>query len=189
MKTQAELDFQGMEPNEAVRQEIARQIDQLEQRFGGIIACRVAVRGPGQHHRTGGLYQINVHLTLPDGKDVTVDHVPQDDERFADIHFAVNDTFKRARRQLQGQAQKLRRRVKHHEPPPAGHVARLDDSGEFGFIQTTDGREIYFHRNSVLNNGFNQLEVGARVLFAEEVGEKGPQASTVKPLGKYGLRT
>ena len=44
---------------------------------------------------------------------------------------------------------------------------------------TGDGREIYFHRNSVLNGRFDRLERGAKVRFIEEMGEKGPQASTV----------
>jgi cold shock CspA family protein len=66
---------------------------------------------------------------------------------------------------------------------------RLDPSGEFGFLETGDGQEIYFHRNSVLNDGFAKLGVGSRVTFAEEQGDKGPQATTVKPTGKHGLRT
>jgi cold shock CspA family protein len=53
----------------------------------------------------------------------------------------------------------------------------------------THGGEIYFHRNSVLNGGFSHLAVGSRVIFAEEMGEKGPQASTIKLLGKHGQRT
>jgi cold shock CspA family protein len=69
--------------------------------------------------------------------------------------------------------------VKQHEAPPTGTVVRLDASGEFGFLECSDGREIYFHRNSVLDGGFSRLTVGARVAFAEEMGENGPQASTV----------
>jgi len=64
-------------------------------------------------------------------------------------------------------------------------VLRLDSTGEFGFLQSSDGREIYFHRNSVLNIGFDRLTVGTQVGFTEEMGEKGPQASTVKRLGKH----
>ena len=79
--------------------------------------------------------------------------------------------------------------MKHHEGSPIGTVVRLDPSGEFGFLETSDGAEIYFHRNSVLDDAFSRLAVGTRVTFAEEVGEKGPQASTVKLLGKHGLRT
>src|SRR5262249_41753743 len=104
------------------------------------------------------------------------------------LSFAINDAFKRARRRLQDQARRVRGRVKQHETQPVGTVTRLDSSGEFGFLQAADGHEVYFHRNSVLAGGFDQLEVGSRVSFSEAVGEKGPQASTVKLLGKHGLR-
>ena len=78
--------------------------------------------------------------------------------------------------------------VKQHEGLPVGTVMKLDPSGEFGFLETADGREFYFHRNSVLDPWFSRLVIGARVSFAEEMGEKGPQASTVKLLGKHRLR-
>ena len=51
-------------------------------------------------------------------------------------------------------------------------------------ILTLDGREVYFHKNSVLAPGFDHLEVGHEVHFAEEMGEKGPQASTVRLAGR-----
>jgi cold shock CspA family protein len=47
-------------------------------------------------------------------------------------------------------------------------------------------RRIYFHRNSVIDGGFDRLAVGAHVAFTEEEGDKGPQASTVRRLGKHG---
>jgi cold shock CspA family protein len=40
----------------------------------------------------------------------------------------------------------------------------------------------------VLDGAYNRLAVGTHVAFAEEMGEKGPQASTVKLLGKHRLR-
>jgi cold shock CspA family protein len=36
-----------------------------------------------------------------------------------------------------------------------------------------------------LNQGFEQLDVGSEVRFVEENGDLGPQASTVKPVGKH----
>ena len=48
-----------------------------------------------------------------------------------------------------------------------------------------DGREIYFHRNSVLDAGFDRVSVGAEVRFVEEEGVRGPQASTVRLVGKH----
>jgi cold shock CspA family protein len=185
METPVEIDFQGLAPRQAIRDNIQLHIAELEKRFGRIIACRVVVKGPGEHHQTGGLYDINIHLAMPNAGDVAVGRTPQNDERFADIDFAIDNTFKRARRQLQDRVRKLQRQVKHHEPAPTGRVARLDPSGDFGFIEASDGREIYFHRNSVLNEAFPRLRLGTAVAFAEEEGEKGPQASTVRLVGKH----
>jgi cold shock CspA family protein len=56
----------------------------------------------------------------------------------------------------------------------------------YGFLETPDGRELYFHEHSVLDGGFPELEVGSEVRFIEEPGEKGPQATTVTPVGRHG---
>ena len=64
---------------------------------------------------------------------------------------------------------------------------RIDASGEFGFLEGADGQEIYFGRNSILGDA-SRIEPGTRVSYVEEIGEKGPQASTIKVLGKRGLR-
>lgn len=188
MQTPVEIDFQGTEATPVARASIEKHVDQLEQRFGRITACRVVLKGPGGHHQTGGLYEVNIRLALPDGREVNVARTAQADERHADLSFAINDAFKRARRGLQDRVRRLQGHVKQHEQQPAGTVMRLDDSGEFGFLKAGDGHEVYFHRNSVLDGAFDRLIVGSHVSFVEELGEKGPQASTVKLLGKHGLR-
>jgi cold shock CspA family protein len=146
------------------------------------------LKGPGGHHRTGGLYEVNIRLALPNGREINVARTAPADERHSDLTFALNDAFKRARRLLQDRVHRMQGQVKQHEAQPMGTVVRLDPSGEFGFLESSDGREIYFHRNSVLDGGFSRLTIGAHVAFAEERGEKGPQASTVRLLGKHRLR-
>ena len=188
METPIEIAFQGMAANTGVRDSIIKHVSQLEERFGRIIAGRVVLKTPGGHHQKGGLYEINIRLTLPEGREVVIGHTPQNDERYSDLNFSINDTFKRARRQLQDQVRKLQGQVKRHEGTPVGTVAELDPLGEFGLIETEDGREIYFHRNSVLGGEFPRLKVNSRVTYAEEIGEKGPQASTVKLIEKHKLR-
>jgi cold shock CspA family protein/ribosome-associated translation inhibitor RaiA len=189
MQTPLQIDFQNMEASPAIRESIAQHVDTLETRYGRVTACRVVLKGPGGHHQSGGLYEVNIRLALPNGQEVNVGRTAQRDERHANLPFAINDAFKRARRRLQDHARKLQGQVKQHEGPPIGTVVRLDTAGEFGFLEAPDGREVYFHRNSVLNGGFARLTVGSRVTYAEERGEKGPQASTVRVLGKHGLRT
>ena len=187
MQTPVEIDFQDLTATPSVRNSIEQHVAQLEARFGRITACRLVLKGPGGHHRTG-LYDVNVRLALPDGREVNVGRTPKEDERYSDLTFAINDAFKRARRQLQDQVRRLQGQVKHHEPEPVGTIRHLDPSGEFGFIEATDGHDIYFHRNSVLDGAYGHLAIGSRVTYFEEPGDKGPQASTVKLLGRHGLR-
>jgi cold shock CspA family protein len=188
VQTPVEIDFQGMVGTPGARDSIEKHIENLEQRYGRMTACRVVLKGPGDRHRTGGLYEVNIRLALPNGREVNVARTAPADERHADVTFAINDAFKRARRRLQDHARRLQGHVKMHEGQPIGTVTTLDDSGEFGFLEANDGHQVYFHKNSVLDDGFKRLAVGSRVVFSEEAGEKGAQASTVKLAGKHGLR-
>lgn len=188
MQIPVQIDFQGMEAKSEIRGTISKHLSQLEERYGRITSGRVVLKAPGGHHRTGGLFEINIRLSLPEGREVNVGRTASADERHSDLSFAINDAFKRARRQLQDHSHRLQGKVKVHDVSPIATVTQLDPSGEFGFIETSDGHEIYFHRNSVLNDGFDGLKVGARVTFVETVGDKGPQASTVKPMGKHALK-
>jgi len=187
MQTPAQIEFENMTATAELRAAIDQQIAELERRFGRATACRVLVRGPGNHHKTGGQYQVSIRLALPDGREVNVGRTPNADERYADLVFAVDSAFKRARRQLQDKARLLRGHVKRHNNQPIGTVVRLDSSGQFGFLEAADGQEIYFNSNSIVD-GASNLAPGMRVSYVEEMGEKGPQASTVRILGKHGLR-
>jgi len=189
MQTPVEIDFQGMAVRPDLQDAIAEHVSKLETRYGRMTACRVVLKGPGGHHQTGGLYEVNIRLALPNGREVDVGRTAQLDERHSDVIFAINDAFKRARRRLQDHVRRMQGQVKEHEAQPIATVVRLDPFGDFGFLQAADGHEIYFHKNSVLDDAFARLDVGARVFFAEEMGEKGPQASTVKPVGKHKLRS
>lgn len=189
METPAKVDFQGASLNEHVQQSVLAHISALERRFGRITACRIAVTAPSGHHHSGGQYEIAVRLALPDGREVNVDRTASADERFADPTFAINDAFRRARRCLQDEVRRMRGEVKLHAAPPLATIARIDAAGGYGFLATADGREVYFHRNSVLDGGFEKLAAGTRVAFVEEQGEKGPQASTVRIAGKRGPRS
>jgi len=116
METAPRIEFDGLEPTEKVREDVAGYVAGLEDRFGRITACHVVVRSPGEHHRSGGLYEINIRLALPDGREINVGRTPGADERHGDVHFAVHDAFKRARRQLQDQVRRLRGQTKTHAP-------------------------------------------------------------------------
>jgi len=117
VETPVEIDFQGEVPIHGLREKIIENLSQLEGRFGRIIACRVVLKAPSSHHRQGS-YEIHIHLTLPQGKEVIVARTPDADERYGNVDFALNDAFKRARRQLQDQARRLQGHVKTHRNEP-----------------------------------------------------------------------
>ncbi|MBP1092651.1 HPF/RaiA family ribosome-associated protein [Bradyrhizobium diazoefficiens] len=188
MQTLARIEFENLMPSPDLQAAIDQHISELEKRYGRATAGRVVVRGPGDRHKTGGQYQVSIRLALPEGREVDVGRTPKEDERYADLTFALDDAFKRARRQLQDQVRVMHGQTKLHEGEPVGTVLRIDPSGEFGFLEAADGHEIYFNCNSVLEGRAN-IAVGAHVSYAEELGEKGPQASTVKVLSKHSMRT
>ena len=183
LQTPVQIDFKGHEGSAAQKAAIQEYLAEIERMFDRIVAGRVAVTAPGKHHRGGEPFEISIRLTLPDGREVDVSRVPAADERHADFKFALGDAFRRAQRQLRDQVERMQGEVKTAATQPTGTIVRLFE--DHGFLESADGLEIYFHRNSVLNGGFAKLEPGMKVSFVEAQGEKGPQASTVKLLGKH----
>jgi ribosome-associated translation inhibitor RaiA len=118
MQTPVEMEFQDVVPSPAIQELVGSQLTKLERRYGRITAGRIVVKGPGKHHQTGGLYDINIRLALPDGREVNIGRTSKADERHSDLPFAINDAFKRARRRLQDQTQRMEGKVKSHETPP-----------------------------------------------------------------------
>ncbi len=151
------------------------------------MSCRVVVNVPHRHRREGNDYQLRIDLKVP-GREIVVNREPGQQGDNRDVDIAIRDAFDEARRQLEEHARILRRDVKAREPAAHGRIVRIFPEGGYGFLETPDGREIYFHKNSVLSGGFGQLEVGREVAFTEEEGDKGPQASTVRPVGRHGHR-
>jgi CspA family cold shock protein len=62
-----------------------------------------------------------------------------------------------------------------------GTIKTLTDKG-FGFIETSHGKEIFFHMSSVQGVRFEELTQGQRVSFTEGMGPKGRRAENVKPI-------
>ncbi len=184
MQIPLQIRFHGIERSEAVEAAIRQRAEQLEHFVHDITSCRVTIDAPHKHHHKGNLYQVKIDIRTPAGE-VVVSRSPDQHHAHEDAYVTIRDAFKAARRQLQDQLRERRGKVKVHETPPHGHVTALNPAEDYGTITDSNGREIYFHRNSVVNAEFDALEVGAEVRFAEEAGDEGPQASSVHRVGKH----
>ncbi len=182
MKLPLQIVFRNMGPSEAIEAKVRERVEKLEKYCELIMSCRVVVELLHRHHHQGNLYHVRVDLKVPDCE-LVASREPDLDHSHEDVYVAIRDAFDSVRRQLEDYTRRRRGQVKLHDLPPHGRVAELFP--DYGKIATADGRLVYFHKNSVVDADFAQIEIGAEVRFAEEPGELGPQATTVYVIGKH----
>ena len=178
MQVPLEIHFHNLAKSEAIEAAARERAKKLEQFAASIVSCRVTIGAPHRHHRKGKLYQVSVDVRIPGGE-IVAKRGSSDNHAHEDVYVAIRDAFDAARRQLQDRLRIERGKIKLHDGPPHGTVIALIRDQGFGRIATAEGREIYFHRNAVINADFDKLELGASVWFDEEPGDNGPQATTV----------
>lgn len=61
-----------------------------------------------------------------------------------------------------------------------GKVKRIVRDRGFGFIVTSERKEVFFHRNALQGVAFEELQEGATVEFEVEQSEKGSRATNVR---------
>ena len=197
MKSQMQITFRNMKRSEEIEGWIRAEAAKLETLYSQLMGCRVAVEVPHRHHRKGSPYHIRIDLTVPRGE-IVVKREPSLSARarqlgerkikknaevkipHKNLRTAINDAFKAAGRRLQDYARRQRGDIKTRALLPEARVSKIVPREGYGFLTSDDGRDIYFHKNSVLGRAFPRLEVGTTVRFVEEAGEEGPQASTVR---------
>jgi len=190
-----QITFRNMESSPKIEEAVLKEASRLDRFFPRIMSCRVAIEGP-RREEFGGLYRVRIDLGVP-GEELVVEQNPtlhrtlqareamgktKEDEPHRerrDPQRAIHEAFHEMRRRLQDYVRRMRGDTKQHEGLPVGTVVRLSPEEGFGFIDS-EGREVYFHRNSVLGGHFNRLRIGSQVRFDEEMGENGPQATTVR---------
>jgi cold shock CspA family protein len=197
-----QVTFRGLLHSDALEADIRDRVAWLEQFHAGIVRCRVLVELPHRHRHDGRHFHVRIELTVPGGPPIVVSHEPSVHGRLKDVEVeaphketeiegvhryadvAIREAFDAARRRLEDFSREQRGGVKTHEVPAHGEVVELSAADGYGFIQAGETR-IYFDRASVLGDAFDQITIGTPVAFVEEQGEKGPQASTVRVLGKH----
>jgi len=205
MKSQLQITFRNMKSSREIEEWIREAAAKLDSFYSQIMGCRVELQIPHRHHKKGVAYHIRIDLTVPHGE-IVVKREPslrgrarqlrepeltkhaELNAQHKDLRRAIDDAFKAAGRRLQDYARRQRRETKRRAPLPEAYVSKILPQQGFGFLTSADGREIYFHKNSVLGGAFPRLQVGTTVRFAEGFGEKGPQATTVRILPKQRLQ-
>lgn len=183
MTVPLQITFKDMDPSPALEARIRKHAERLEHFEGDILRCHITVEAPHRHHHQGKLYRTRVEIFVPRATIVVNEENPQN-HAHEDAYVAARDAFDAAVRRLEDHVRKLSGKTKvPADEPVLGEVVRFVAEGGYGFIETRDGREIYFDRNS-LGAVFDELRVGESVQVSVAEGEKGPQARAVRRVGR-----
>lgn len=185
MQVPLEIVYRNLDSSEALDALIRAQMAKMDNLCDHITSSRVALERPHAHPTTGSYWRVRIDMHVPPGHEVVVVHEGGDGDVHEDLYQAVREAFDKARRRLQKINEVQHRRVKYHpEQQLAGVIRRV--GADYGFLEGVDGREVYFHRNSVVGDDFDTLREGMGVAYLEEPGEEGPQASTVRVVDHRG---
>ena len=183
MEVPLQITVRDMEHSDAVERRIRTGVDKLARFHPRITSCRVVVEQATKHQQQGRQFSVHVDVRVPGREEIVSTR-----QQHEDIYVALRDAFGSAARQLEEVVRAQRGDVKAHDVPGHGVVRRLVRDEGYGFIEASDGRDIYFGRDNVVHPSYEQLEPGTQVQFIEEWADEGLQAKRVTA-GKHGFGT
>ncbi len=182
-----EIAFHNVESSEWAETEIRTRIAELDRIFDRLVSCRVRVERRAKHNGSSIPPVVHIEIGVPGRPDLIVSHEPEFLQRKfqrPDMHNAINEAFRIAERQLielKNQRQGRTKAPQHDgQNQLLGQVAEIQPEQDFGFLVTSGGGLLYFHRNAVLSGDFDALSRGDELYYVEGVGDTGPIATKVR---------
>ena len=189
MQVPLNMTFRNVRKSAEIEALIRKQAVKLERVCPYLVSCRIAIEKPQAHQKSGNPFRVRVDVTVPPAHELVTVRNSGEGDLHEQLPTVLRQAFGAMQRQLIKLVEKQRGDVKIHPGQElAGVVVRLFRDEGYGFIKSLDGREIYFHRNSVAGAEFSRLEIGTGVQWNEEDGENGPQATVVRIVDKPGAR-
>lgn len=190
MQVPPQIAFHRCEHSDWAEQEIRARIDKLDGLCPGLVSARVTVDQRATNVENTIPPVVRIELTVSHASPIVVAYEPERlQRRFQNptLQNAINDAFELAERQvteLRGE-QSGRPEASDHEAAHQflGQVAEMHPEEDHGFLMTKEGGLLYFHRNSLLVGDFDALSRGDEVHYVEEIGDTGPLATKVRPVG------
>lgn len=189
MKVPLEITYRDVTKTDALDSLVHEKIAKLERVCDYINSCHIAIEKIHDRPSSGSPYRVRLDITVPPGHELVAESNPSGNNQYTEVDTVIRDAFSMAERQLKELARRQResqRTKTQTAQETTALVNKLFKEQGYGFIKTLEGQDVYFHRNSVLNDEFDRLEIGTGVHFFLEQGEQGPQASTVKIVDKPG---
>ena len=189
MNIPLEINYRGLEKNESIENLINRKTRKLEKICSYISSCHIALEASHKQGSKESRYRVRLDITIPAGHEIVVKKEPANTGDYAPLDAVIREAFESATRQVKELVERQEGEIKTHpEQETEAVVSEIYKDEGYGMLKSIEGREIYFHRHSVAGDEFEKLEIGTGVQFVMELGDKGPQASTVRIVSKPGAR-
>ncbi|MGV2828204.1 HPF/RaiA family ribosome-associated protein [Myxosarcina sp. GI1(2024)] len=188
MQIPPSVTYRNLEKTPAIEALVEEKIAKLERFCDYINSCRVVVDKVKEHPDSGSPYRVSIDITIPNSREIAVNYSPDTGKQYAPLEAVIRDAFEAAIRQIKdlSDEQQGERKI-HPQQEMDAVVTKLFAEQDYGFLKTIDtGKEVYFHRNSVIHDDFDRITVGTGVRYRETQGEMGPQATTVQIVDKQG---
>lgn len=160
------------------REKIDEETERLDRHHASLVHnLRVTIEQTSSHKEGG--YEVRLIAGVPN--DTVV--VKRKGDAVRTILVEAFDTLGLQLKELQ------RKRRQSHKGQDVGVAGSAGGLGviknvspfeSYGFILSADGREVYFHENSLKDMAIDNLSEGDSVTFGETAGDKGPQATWVR---------
>lgn len=188
MERPLQIAFKNMASSEFLEQLIRDRVERLQRFHPHITGARVVVEVPHRSPESGKTpIGIAVEIDVPGHSAIVAKGEQDRREMKGDQSAVINRVFEAAERQLEQTAAIKNREVKNHGAADGdtGIVVRLFPEENYGFVEVKDSPDLYFSRDVVAADAFDEIKVGTvvHVTPAASEGPMGPQASSIKLLG------
>jgi len=183
MQKPLQIAFKNLDKSEHLEILIRDRVDKLEHVYPRLIGCRVVLEAPTRTATAKASLGISIELDVPGRPKIIAKR--QDERRDAkgDNLKMINQAFDAAQRQLEDVARVVSRDVKVHESAgETGCIKQIEMLEDHGFVELAQGDSLYFSREAVIGNRFDDLKPGMMVHVTRSAsdGNMGPQASAIR---------
>lgn len=183
MQKPLQISFKNLDKSEHLETLIRDRVDKLEQFYPRLIGCRVVLEKPARSATAKASLAIAIELDVPGRPKIIAKR--EDDRRDAkgDNLKLISQAFDAAQRQLEDLTRVASRDVKQHENAgETGCIMQVEKLEDHGFVELAQGESLYFSREAVADNRFDDLKPGMVVHVTRAVRESamGPAASSIR---------
>jgi len=186
MERPLQIAFKNMASSEFLEALVRERVERLNRFHSNITGARVVIEVPHRSPESGKPpIGIAVEIDVPGHKPIVAKGAQDRREMKGDNQAVINRVFEAVERQLEQITDIRKGAVKNHgSSGDTGVVVRIFPDQNYGFVEVKDSPDLYFSRDVVASDAFDQITVGTvvHVTRAATEGPMGPQASSIKLL-------